>query len=115
MDMAMENAIEIPAKVLLPVNTKPALDCYIHYSNFMAIATNPVIRSGPDSRFGDMKWDFQKYYEQVPQEQGFAVNDYQCDTTIELDEKGVQATLKSRGGLVDTKTCSCVNFVEGDG
>ena len=86
-----------------------------HYSNFLAIATNPIIRSGPDSRFGDMKWDFRRYYEQVPQEQGFAVNDYQCDTTLTFDENGVQATLKSRGGLVDTKTCSCVNFVEGDG
>lgn len=115
MGMGMEMGIQIPPRVILPVNTKPALDCYTHYSNFLAIATNPIIRSGPDSRFGDMKWDFRKYYEQVPQEQGFAVNDYQCDTTLTFDENGVQATLKSRGGLVDTKTCSCVNFVEGDG
>lgn len=101
--------------IILPVNTKPELDCYTHYSNSMAIMTNPTLRSGPDSHYGDMKWDFREFYEQVPEDKDFAVNDYQCDSVLSFDDSGVFATLNSRGGIVDTKTCFCTNFVVGDG
>lgn len=101
--------------IILPINPKPELDCYTHYSNLLAIVTNPTLRSGPDSHYGDMKWDFKEFYEQTPEEPGFAVNDYQCDSALSFDESGISVTLKSRGGIVDDKTSFCTNYVVGDG
>ena len=101
-------------RIILPINPKPELISYIHYSNPLAILTNDTLRGKKDGLFGDMCWDFQEFYDD-PGEPGYFINPYQCTPSVSTEgDNSMSIHLKSDKPC-DTKSGFLYNLVKGDG